>query len=238
MSNTRANCCSIWAVLQRSRVYPFSKRTPLRVLAACGTTVRKSLQRLDYFAADGASAFDKMISLLNQLKRPGWRYHGRKMAGNAQELKTLPKGGLQDKILKEIIVQFRVCYDRWMKEEPFMNASVMSVFSGNFKFENGILTGSFEVHQLFLPFIDFRVGFNITYICDFLYPSPNYPCYFYNFRLREISCFSLPSYCTRKSSKRAAKPRAAINDNVVVCNRADWDKNWTDEKMQTASTLL
>ena len=31
------------------------------------------------------------------------------MAGNAQELKTLPKGGLQDKILpKEIIVQFRV----------------------------------------------------------------------------------------------------------------------------------
>ena len=50
---------------------PFSKRTPLRVLAACGTTVRKSLQGLDYFAADGASAFDKMISLLNQLKRPG-----------------------------------------------------------------------------------------------------------------------------------------------------------------------
>ena len=50
---------------------PFSKRTPLRVLAACGTTVRKSLHGLDYFAADGASAFDKMISLLNQLKRPG-----------------------------------------------------------------------------------------------------------------------------------------------------------------------
>ena len=47
---------------------PFSKRTPLRVLAACGTTVRKSFQGLDYFAADGASAFDKMIALLNQLK--------------------------------------------------------------------------------------------------------------------------------------------------------------------------
>ena len=78
-----------------------------------------------------------------------------------------------------------------------MNASVMSVLSGNFKFEN------------------------IAYICDFLYPSPNYPCYFYNFRLREISCFSLPSYCKRRSSKRAAEPRAAINDNVVVCNRAD-----------------
>ena len=49
--------------------------------------------------------------------RPGWRYHSRKMAGNAQELKTLPKNGLQGKILfKEIIVQFQVCYDRWMKE--------------------------------------------------------------------------------------------------------------------------
>ena len=49
--------------------------------------------------------------------RPGWRYHARKMAGNAQELKTFPKGGLQGKILlKEIIVQFQVCYDRWRKE--------------------------------------------------------------------------------------------------------------------------
>ena len=48
---------------------PFSKRTILRVLAACSATVRKSLQGLDYFAADGASAFDKMIALLNQLKR-------------------------------------------------------------------------------------------------------------------------------------------------------------------------
>ena len=48
---------------------PFSKRTILRVLAACSATVRKSLQGLDYFAADaGASALDKMISLLNQLK--------------------------------------------------------------------------------------------------------------------------------------------------------------------------
>lgn len=47
---------------------PFGKRTILRALAACSATVRKSLQGLDYFAADGASAFDKMISLLNQLK--------------------------------------------------------------------------------------------------------------------------------------------------------------------------
>ena len=45
---------------------PFSKRTLL--LAACSATVRKSLQGLDYLATDGASAFDRMISLLNQLK--------------------------------------------------------------------------------------------------------------------------------------------------------------------------
>ena len=45
------------------RFTPFSKRTLLRVLAA-----QKEPPGLDYFAADGASAFDKMISLLNHLK--------------------------------------------------------------------------------------------------------------------------------------------------------------------------
>ena len=45
---------------------PFSKRTMLRILSACSATVRKSLQGLDYFAADGASAFDDLTALLNQ----------------------------------------------------------------------------------------------------------------------------------------------------------------------------
>ena len=45
---------------------PFSKRTILRILSACSATVRKSLQGLDYFAADCASAFDDLTALLNQ----------------------------------------------------------------------------------------------------------------------------------------------------------------------------
>ena len=36
---------------------PFSERTMLRILAECKASVRKSLQGLDYFAAEGARAF-------------------------------------------------------------------------------------------------------------------------------------------------------------------------------------
>ena len=62
-------------------------------------------------------------------------------------------------------------------------------------------------------------------------------------RLQAVSYFCLQSYCTRNLSTRAAKPRAArnegvsprrknyrlvsipyCNNNVVVCNRAGWDK--------------
>ena len=35
----------------------------LRILSACSATVRKSLQGLDYVAADGASAFDDLAKL-------------------------------------------------------------------------------------------------------------------------------------------------------------------------------
>ena len=45
---------------------PFSQRTMLRILSASSATVRKSLQGLDYIAADGASAFDELTNLLNQ----------------------------------------------------------------------------------------------------------------------------------------------------------------------------
>ena len=63
-------------------------------------------------------------------------------------------------------------------------------------------------------------------------------------RLQAVSYFCLQSYCTRNLSTRAAKPGAArnegvsprrknsrlvsipyCNNNVVVCNRAGWDKN-------------
>ena len=38
-----------------------SKSIMLRILDACKATVRKSLQGLDYIAAEGAKAFDDLI---------------------------------------------------------------------------------------------------------------------------------------------------------------------------------
>ena len=39
----------------------------LRVLSECSTTVRKSLQGLDYYAAEGAQAFDNLINIVYQM---------------------------------------------------------------------------------------------------------------------------------------------------------------------------
>ena len=38
-----------------------------RVLSECSASVRKSFQGLDYFAAEGARAFDNLISLVRQV---------------------------------------------------------------------------------------------------------------------------------------------------------------------------
>ena len=46
---------------------PFSRSTMLRVLSSCAATVRKSLQGLDYIAADGGKAFDELIEMLPKL---------------------------------------------------------------------------------------------------------------------------------------------------------------------------
>ena len=46
---------------------PFSERTMLRVLAECKASVQKSLQGLDYFAVDGARAFEDLDKLVRQL---------------------------------------------------------------------------------------------------------------------------------------------------------------------------
>ena len=46
---------------------PFSERTMLRVLAECKAFVWKSLQGLDYFAADGARVFKDLDNLVRQL---------------------------------------------------------------------------------------------------------------------------------------------------------------------------
>jgi hypothetical protein len=46
---------------------PFSKSTMLRVLSECSATVRKSPQGLDYYAAEGAQAFDNLIQIVHQM---------------------------------------------------------------------------------------------------------------------------------------------------------------------------
>ena len=45
----------------------FSRSITLRVLSSCAATVRKSLQGLDYIAADGGKAFDELIEMVLKL---------------------------------------------------------------------------------------------------------------------------------------------------------------------------
>ena len=47
---------------------PFSPATMLRVMSACTVTVRKSLQGLDYIAADGAKGFEDLSLIMECLK--------------------------------------------------------------------------------------------------------------------------------------------------------------------------
>lgn len=51
-----------------SEFVPFSESTMLRILSECSASVRKSLQGLDYFAAEGARAFDDLCSILERLE--------------------------------------------------------------------------------------------------------------------------------------------------------------------------
>lgn len=50
---------------------PFSASTMLRILSSCTATTRKSLQGLDYFAAEGAKAFDDLMSIVEKLGDQG-----------------------------------------------------------------------------------------------------------------------------------------------------------------------
>lgn len=50
---------------------PFSERTMLRVLSECSASVRKSLQGLDYIAAEGAQAFDSLTEVVHRLSELG-----------------------------------------------------------------------------------------------------------------------------------------------------------------------
>ena len=50
---------------------PFSETTMRRVLFECSASVRKLLQGLDYFAAEGARAFDDLVALVRQIGELG-----------------------------------------------------------------------------------------------------------------------------------------------------------------------
>ena len=43
--------------------------------------------------------------------------------------------------------------------------------------------------------------------------------------LLAVSYFSLQTYCTRAAKPLAARKDQSLNNNIVVCNRAGWDKN-------------
>ena len=49
----------------------FSETTMRRVLSECSASERKSLQGLDYFAAEGARAFDDLVALVRQIGELG-----------------------------------------------------------------------------------------------------------------------------------------------------------------------
>ena len=71
----------------------------LRVLSECKASVRKSLQGLDYYAADGARAFDDLGSVVRQLGELGL---GKEWEVKHQELlktvKSYLKGDFKVKI--------------------------------------------------------------------------------------------------------------------------------------------
>ena len=55
------------AFCQETEFLPFSKRTMLRVLSECSTSVRKSLQGLDSYAAEGVRAFDDLAGIVENI---------------------------------------------------------------------------------------------------------------------------------------------------------------------------
>ncbi len=54
---------------------PFSPSTMHRILSSCSASVRKSLQGLDYIAAEGTTAFDDLLSVSEKLFDHGLDHH-------------------------------------------------------------------------------------------------------------------------------------------------------------------
>ena len=62
---------------QETNFNPFSERTMLRILSACTASIRKSLQGLDYFAANGSKAFEDLAEVVKTVPllepEPDWK---------------------------------------------------------------------------------------------------------------------------------------------------------------------
>lgn len=52
---------------KQTKFEPMSRSSLSRVLKVCSASVRKSLQGLDYFSADGAQAFDQLEEIANKI---------------------------------------------------------------------------------------------------------------------------------------------------------------------------
>ena len=73
------------------------------------------------------------------------------------------------------------------------------------------------------------IGFSRSLKAPRITYNPWKVIFLHGIRLRAGSYFSLQSYSTRNSCTRAAKPRQRVYCNVVVCNRAGWEKKWTPD---------
>ena len=80
---------------------PFGERTMLRILSECSASVRKSLQGLDYFAAEGARAFDDLVGMVHQISEnvAGGKEWGKRMTESLKASKLYLKGDFKVIIL-------------------------------------------------------------------------------------------------------------------------------------------
>ena len=73
----------------------------LRILSECSASVRKSLQGLDYFAAEGARAFDDLVGMVHQMSEnvAGGKEWEKRMTESLKASKLYLKGDFKVLIL-------------------------------------------------------------------------------------------------------------------------------------------
>ena len=87
---------------QETNFKPFGERTMLRILSECSASVRKSLQGLDYFAAEGARAFDDLVGMVHQMSEnvAGGKEWEKRMTESLKASKLYLKGDFKVIILR------------------------------------------------------------------------------------------------------------------------------------------